>query len=799
MFLGVLAGRAKLRVIRFSGARDSGLMSLGFPVIFVALLLLGPSAAVAVGLSSTLSSCLLPKRQPPHQVAFNVALDALAAYAAGLAFFDFNGLRLDLAPLRSFASVMLACLTFFLIDTGAVATVIALCAGESPGRLWQERCVWTAPSYFASAAVAALAIVIFGRHLGVVLLFVTPVALLTYQAYALYTTHAEERQRRLEENQRHITALEAGQAQLSDLYLATIKSLALAIDAKDQYTHQHILRVQRLAMATAQALGLAGGELEGLRTGALLHDIGKLGVPDYILLKPGRLTGEEFEKIKKHPEIGAAILDPVEFPWPVLPVVKHHHEKWDGTGYPEGLAGEEIPLTARVLAVADVYDALTSNRSYRAAWTPAEALDTIRAGAGTHFDPRVVAAFLSVVEPVSREIGHEESAPTAAPSVLSRPRQGKTQEAAHQIFRASSELLALYEVAQTVGSSFGLDETLDILARKLEAILPGTACLLLLRAEDPNVLTVRAAVGTNREWFAGAHTQGPHSRSGRAAREQRSDLGPYDPGDLRLTREPATEWTALRSALITPLIHQGEVLGTINVYHPEPEAFGAEERGLLEMIADRAARALHGAQQFDRTRSSALTDPLTGLYNTRFLMPHLEERCRPGNTPGALRRTDAFALLCLDLDSFKPINDLFGHQHGDRVLTDLARIFRECVRRDDIVTRYGGDEFLIVLGGVSAGEAEAVAAKIEGAVARYDPDLVHPALGAVRLGVSVGTSLFPTDGTSGSTLLSVADARMYRRKSERRLRQLTGGQPTPPPAATSPPVPGAAATRADLS
>jgi len=241
------------------------------------------------------------------------------------------------------------------------------------------------------------------------------------------------------------------------------------------------------------------------------------------------------------------------------------------------------------------------------------------------------------------------------------------------------------------------------------------------------------------------------------------------------------------------VLHQGEVLGTINVYHPEPEAFGAEERALLEMIADRAARALHGALLFDRTRSSAMTDPLTGLYNTRFLMPHLEERCRPGNTPGALRRTDAFALLCLDLDSFKPINDLFGHQRGDRVLTDLARIFRECVRRDDIVTRYGGDEFLIVLGGVSAGEAEAIAAKIEAAVARYEPDLVHPTVGPVRLGVSVGVSLFPQDGTNGNTLLSVADARMYRRKAERRLRQLTG-QPTLPPA---PPLPGVAATRAE--
>ena len=212
-----------------------------------------------------------------------------------------------------------------------VAVIIALCTAQKPFGLWRSTFLWTAPSYFAGACISAIALLTFGDHVGGALLLVSPIAYLIYQSYAITTARAQM------EKQQHIEELQENQAHLADLYLATIKSLALAIDAKDQYTHQHILRVQRYAVATAKQMGLSGNDLEGVNTGALLHDIGKLGVPEYVLLKPGRLTEEEFAKIKKHPEIGAAILDPVEFPWPVLPVVKYHHEKWDGTGYPEGL------------------------------------------------------------------------------------------------------------------------------------------------------------------------------------------------------------------------------------------------------------------------------------------------------------------------------------------------------------------------------------------------------------------------------------------------------------------------------
>ena len=291
-----------------------------------------------------------------------------------------------------------------------------------------------------------------------------PLGWVVYQNYA--TTVA-----RTEEKQQHIEELQVSQEHLADLYLATIKSLALAIDAKDQYTHQHILRVQRYAVATAAHMGLDGSEMEAINTGALLHDIGKLGVPEYVLLKPGRLTDEEFAKIKKHPEIGASILDPVEFPWPVLPVVRSHHEKWDGTGYPDGLAGEEIPRTARVLAVADVYDALTSSRSYRNAWTHERACEVIRKDRGTHFDPVVADAFLEIIGHVVGQMAEEGDGPLVEAAV-GKTSSSKADQAARDIHRASSELWALYEVVQTLSSSLGLEETLEILGRKLEESCP---------------------------------------------------------------------------------------------------------------------------------------------------------------------------------------------------------------------------------------------------------------------------------------------------------------------------------------
>ena len=206
-----------------------------------------------------------------------------------------------------------------------------------------------------------------------------------YLAYRAYVTLAE----RLENERRHAR-------QMSELHLATIEALALAIDAKDQTAHNHLGRMQLYATALARALGMSASDVQAVETAALLHDIGKLAVPEHILAKPGPLTAEEFQKVRIHPQVGADIIAAVPFPYPVSPLILAHHERWDGRGYPGGLSAEDIPLPARIVAVADVYDSLTNDRPYRQAWPEESALEEIDRSAGTQFDPRVVGAFLRV-------------------------------------------------------------------------------------------------------------------------------------------------------------------------------------------------------------------------------------------------------------------------------------------------------------------------------------------------------------------------------------------------------------------
>jgi putative nucleotidyltransferase with HDIG domain len=356
-----------------------GTLSMNYMFIIVGMLELRLESALLIGVSSVVAQVLIrPTKAKPawEQVLFGALSIPVPVFAAsrviGLPFvasIDPTGC-LDL---------ILASMVYFLLNTGMVGVIIGLTTEKSPITVWKENFLWTYPQYLVGGALAG-ALHLINRLLpwqG--LLLSGPPVYLVYRSCRLYLG-------RVDEQQKHIS-------EMAQLHWRTIEALALAIEAKDDTTAAHLKRVQVYAAEIAKALNLSDSEIRALEAASLLHDIGKLAVPEHIINKPGRLTPEEFEKMKIHPVVGADILERVRFPYPVVPIVRSHHECWDGRGYPDGLKGEEIPIGARILSVVDCFDALASDRPYRKAMPAAKALALIKSLAGTQFDPRIVEVF----------------------------------------------------------------------------------------------------------------------------------------------------------------------------------------------------------------------------------------------------------------------------------------------------------------------------------------------------------------------------------------------------------------------
>lgn len=375
MALALAAGSRKLDLIRSNQPGEVASISLGFVVTFLSVVTFGYRAGILVGVSSALGATLFPKRQSLHQILFNASEIALVACISHLTFVKCK--NIVPAPFEFYASTLIAALAYFLCNSLLVSIVLSLTSGQSAYTIWRKNFMWSGPSHLAVAACIALGLRFYDLsaqpwpQIAGLLLIALPLLAFTYQAYKLYVENVEHQRRYIEE-------LHAGRHRMQELYHSTVRSLATAVAARDQFTHHHIRRVQHYALNLALRLGLDGKELEAVRIGALLHDIGKLGVPDYILLKPGTLSAEEFDRMKRHAEVGAAILEPVGFPGPVVEIVRHHHEHWDGNGYPAGIAGDAVPIGARIMSVVDVFDAMTSDRPYRAAMSEEQALDFIR-------------------------------------------------------------------------------------------------------------------------------------------------------------------------------------------------------------------------------------------------------------------------------------------------------------------------------------------------------------------------------------------------------------------------------------
>jgi diguanylate cyclase (GGDEF)-like protein/putative nucleotidyltransferase with HDIG domain len=546
--------------------------------------------------------------------------------------------------------------------------------------------------------------------------------------------------------------------QMSELHLATIEALALAIDAKDHTAQHHVRRVQFFATRLAAELQVPDHDIAGIRTAALLHDIGKIAVPEHILTKPGPLTGEEWRKVRSHPQVGAEIIAAIPFPFPVAPLVLSHHERWDGMGYPSGLKHDQIPLGARILAIADYYDSLVSTRSYRPAMSGDAAEDVLLHESGKALDPELVAVFLRMLPALRDALPETERDPADPVASAIHDGSGRTT-VFDDIALAHREMYALYEIAQTMGTSLGVKDTMTLIASKLAALVPFSTCALFLSGAAPESLQCQFATGTDADLLSGLSTRHGQGLAGWVARNKRSLVNARPASELEAAGlDPHTR---LQSALVCPLVFGQHLIGAVAVYHTDASFYRDDHRRLLERVSEQAAAVIHNAMVFERTQQDSLTDPLTGLPNTRFMFTHLTRELARSDR----LKTD-LSLLVMDIDEFKDINDSYGHRVGDRALREVARALRAAIRPYDVCVRYAGDEFVVVLSGCGSDEVEEKRRELQEVI---DATVVDVGGGVmIPISVSIGAAVFPHDGDSSEALIARADGRMYADKAVRK-------------------------------
>jgi len=669
-------------------------------------------------------------------------------------------LDLLLFPLCVFGFVQYALSTF---------GTIAFNSFHTGGRITvsKESLIWTLITQVANVTSAAL---FYSTIHGAGLPFVFVGALIIVLVHLLYRF-----------NEKRVGEVTRGQVdklryaeEIADLHMNTIESLAIAIDAKDQTTHGHVRRTQIYATEMGKLLKVKDQELRALVAGALLHDIGKLAVPEYILNKPGKLTEAEFAKMKIHPTVGGDILKRVNFPYPVEDIVRYHHEKWDGSGYPKGLKTEQIPLVARIISVVDFYDATRCDRPYRKGMKREDSLSLLQKMSGSSFDPKVVELFNQHVIEFDKLIDAEdiqEQVPSENIDLLTsaRPDAGLASDILgapdgslgfRSITEAQREVFALHEIAQTIGSSLNMHDTVTLISNKLRAIVPFDTCIIFVVDDRSGKAIAMHVVGDHADLFSARRISVGDGITGWVIANARSMCNSSP--ELDLVGLPDDIARSFRGVLVSPLIREDGAFGAITLYSKGRTSYTTEHVRLLESVAQHAASALNNAITFEKTKESALTDPLTELPNARGFYMMLEQRlaeCQRMNR-------ESLSLISMDVNDFKNINDQWGHALGDRMLASIARVIRKELRQMDILSRYAGDEFVAIMPMASQSMAEMIAERIRTAVAEHKFSVRTGK--TVEVSISTGIACFPDDGETTEELLTAAARNMQRDKHTRK-------------------------------
>jgi putative nucleotidyltransferase with HDIG domain len=720
-------------------------LSVSETFVFATVLLFGAAAAtIIVVLDSLVISLWLKPHSNRSKLAtrlmFNIAAPSVSIWIAAHLFYrlaDVPPLAQQQQPILSLVVPLLAlALVYFLLNSFLIAGAISLEKQLSLPHVWKNNFLWLSLNYFSGASVAALLIPFllegyddFLRIVGVLL----PLLLISY--LTLKTAMG-----RVEDANQHLV-------KLNQLYLSTIETLAMAIDAKDQITHGHIRRVQHLAVGLSRAVGIRNDQqIKAIEAAALLHDMGKLAVPEYILNKPGPLTPAEFDKMKLHASVGADILSSIEFPYPVVPIVRHHHENWDGSGYPDGLRGSAIPVGARVLSVADCFDALTSDRPYRPKLSDAAALTILRERRGTMYDPVIVDTFervyLTILPPSEASDspfpGIEDiasGAHGAAPAI--------SEARLDDISASTEEMLVLYDLARELAGRLDLVDAGDLIAKHLRRIIPTTTAVFYVYHELTDELVAAHGAGDNPSRFGGIRIPRGQRLTGWVAANRQTILNsdPY----LDLGEVARSVFPRLRSCLSTPLLDKDDLIGVLSVYSTKRNAFTDDHRRIVEAVARQVSQTVRHALQFENERKSQMIDSSSGLPNAQQLQRFLESEIGAGGAASPI--TLIYVTWVMDgriASATDPV---------ETMASALAELIKRVLRGGDLLFRHSADELVALLTDTSLEEGALIRDRVGKELACLSDQLKSEGQSLViRMGYSCG----PAQGTTAKRLIDAA-------------------------------------------
>jgi putative nucleotidyltransferase with HDIG domain len=555
-------------------------ISVSEAFVFASVLFFGTPAGTATVVVECLVMALWIRTpgRATYRVLFNLAAPSVAIWTSGHAFYFLSGIQPYSKAFTPLPVLFLPFLAFtalyFLVNSWLVALAVALEKQQSPISVWWKNFAWLSVNYFSGAYVAAL-IVTYTKQLDFsALAIIVPLLVVSYVTLRTAIGRAEDSYHHL--------------AELNRLYLSTIETLAMAIDAKDQITHGHIRRVQTYAVGLAKSIGMSDDKLlKAIEAAALLHDMGKLAVPEHILNKPGKLTPAEFEKMKLHASVGADILSAIDFPYPVVPIVRHHHENWDGSGYPDGIKGTDIPIGARILSVVDCFDALTSDRPYRPRLTDSNALGILLERRGSMYDPLVVDTFIRV----HREIAPDGAATTPAASLkkIATPQASRGKERTSEVLIQSprrDELAVLQDLARVLDRPH---LSADTVAQYLKRFIPFSLLVLFTYDSARDELVAEHSFGEVGYLVRDLRIARGDRLSGWVAANRQTIVNSDPTLDLgEIARAISPE---LRVSLSVPLEARGEVLGVLTLYSSVNE-FTPEQQRIAEAACRYFARSL---------------------------------------------------------------------------------------------------------------------------------------------------------------------------------------------------------------